>query len=333
MKRLLISVIFMVLTASPLLWAQGPPPPPMNVKEVIALLKSKQRHEESVKIVMARGVDFELTPEIEKQLRKAKADDPFIQMVKESGPSERLARGGAPPIPPEEGRAILAMQNELDPDRKLQLVKEFEEKYPSSQLLTYAYSFAATAYQEKGDAEQVIAYGDKSLKLKSDNLMALLLLASILPQPQMLRGSESEKVKNLGQAETYANEALKLIADLPKKPGETDEELQKRKAQLNTEPHAALGMVHLQRSSMGLEGPDKAELAKAEQEFETAISTGNQPDAQDYYRLGEARSLEGKYDGAIEAFTKAAELGQGTVVKTFAEQRIDEIRKKRPASN
>jgi tetratricopeptide (TPR) repeat protein len=332
MNRLLISAIFLVLTTSPLLWAQGPPPPPMNVKEVIALLKSKQSHEQSVKIVMARGVDFELTPEIEKQLRKAKADDPFIQMVKESGPSERLARGGAPPIPPEEGRAILAIQDELDPDRKIQLVKEFEEKYPQSRLLTYAYSFAATAYQQKGDAPQIIAYGDKSLKLKSDNLMALIVMASILPQPQMLRGSESEKEKNLAQAETYANEALKLIADLPRKPGESDADLQKRKAQLNTEPHAALGMVHLERSSMGLEGPDKAELAKAEQEFEMATSTSSQPDAQDYYRLGEARSLEGKYDGAIEAFTKAAELGQGTVVKTLAEQRIDEIKKNRPAS-
>jgi tetratricopeptide (TPR) repeat protein len=176
---------------------------------------------------------------------------------------------------------------------------------------------------------QVVEYGEKSLKLKGDNLMSLIILAEMLPQPQLLKGSDADKEQKLAQAEGYANQALQLIDQLPKQPNETDEQHQKRKADLSKEPHSALGMIHLQRSSMGLVGPDKDELVKAEQEYQQAVTLSESPSAQDYYRLGEARAFLNKYDEAIQAFTKAGELGQGTVIKTFAEQRIAELSKKK----
>lgn len=333
MNLKLAVLILLILGTSCTLLAQGPPPPPLNEKEVIRLLKSKQPHQQSSQEIMQRGVDFEITPDIEKTLRKAKAEDAFIEAVKQASPSARAARaasGGGPVVPPEEQRAILALQNELDPERALQLVKEFEQKYPTSSMLTYAYTFGANAYQQKGDYPQVVEYGEKSLKLKSDNLLSLMIVAGMLPEPQFLKGGDAEKATTLARAEGYANQALQLIDQLPKQVNETDENLQKRKAQLAQGPHSALGMVHLERSSMGLAGPDKDELAKAEQEYQTAVSMGERPNAQDYYRLGETRALLQKWDGAIEAFTKAGELGQGTVIKTYADQRIDDIRKKHP---
>lgn len=332
MKRALIVFIALVLGASGTLLAQGPPAPPLTEKEVIDLLKSKQPHQQSAQVVIQRGVDFEITPDIEKKLRKAKAEDSFLEVVKQAGPSERAARaasGGVPQVSPEEGREMQAIQNELDPDRAIQLVKDYEQKYPKSGMLTWAYTFAANAYQQKGDYEHVVEYGDKSLKLKGDNLLTLIIMASMLPQPQLMKGGEGDKEKKLAQAESYANEALQLIDRLPKQPNETDQDLQKRKAQIAREPHSALGLVHLQRSGMGLQGPDKDELAKAEQEYQMAVSLGDRPNPQDYYRLGEAREQERKWDGAVEAFTKASELGQGTVIKTYADQRIADINKKK----
>ncbi|MGC9994612.1 MAG: tetratricopeptide repeat protein [Terriglobia bacterium] len=44
------------------------------------------------------------------------------------------------------------------------------------------------------------------------------------------------------------------------------------------------------------------QLAKAEQEINTAVTTSANPDPRDYYRLGEAYALNGKWDDAIQAF-------------------------------
>jgi tetratricopeptide (TPR) repeat protein len=197
-------------------------------------------------------------------------------------------------------------------------------------VTTWVYTFAANAYQQKGDVQHVVEYGEKSLQLKSDNLLSLLIMASMLPQPQMLRNGDADKEKKLAEAESYANQALKLIDQLPQQPNETAADFQQRKDRLAREPHSALGMIHLERSSMGLEGPDKDELMKAEQEYQLAVSLGSQPNAQDFFRLGETRAALQKWDGAVEAFTKASELGQGTVIKTYADQRIEQIRKAHP---
>jgi tetratricopeptide (TPR) repeat protein len=257
--------------------------------------------------------------------------------VKQASPSARAARAasaGIPTVTPEEARDLQALRQELDPDRAIQLANEFEQKYPNSPVLSWAYTFAANAYQQKGDVAHVVEYGEKSLKLKSDNLLSLIIMAAMLPQPQMLKNGDLDKQKKLAQAETYANEALQLIDKLPKLPNETDDAYQKRKAQLACEPHSALGMIHLERSSLGLAGPDKDELAKAEEEYQMAVSMGDRPNPQDYFRLGEARTMLKKWDAAIEAFSKASELGQGTVIKTYADRRIEDIqnqKKKAPA--
>ena len=90
------------------------------------------------------------------------------------------------------------------------------------------------------------------------DVLALLIMANILPQPQALRSGDPEK--KLTQAEEYANRALELIESIALQPGETEEQLNNRKAQLAKEPHSALGMVHLSRAQQGLEGMDLGEL-------------------------------------------------------------------------
>jgi len=332
MKRVFGVLIGIAVLGGCSLFGQGPPPPPLTQKELVEILKSKEHRAQAPAIVEQRGVDFELNPEIEKQLRKAKADDALIAIVKKSGPStraERAAASGGPQVPLEEGRAIQAIQNELDPDRVLQLVNEFELKYPKSTMLTYAYTFGALAYQQKGDLRKVLEYGNKSMQLKSDNLLALLVMATMVPQPGNLRSGDPDK--KLAQAEGYANKALQLIAQLPKQPGENDEQLQTRKAQLAREPHSALGMIHLERALQALEGVDATELGKAEEEYSTATTITPQPLASDFFRLGEVRERLKKWAPAVEAYQKASDMDQG-VVKGLAEKQIDAIHKTHPAA-
>jgi tetratricopeptide (TPR) repeat protein len=328
MKRAWGILVLLVLATAGWLMAQVPAPAPLTEKEVISLLKSKQ----SPAVVAQRGVDFEISPEIEKKLRKAKADDQFIQVVREAGPAARAARAAnpnAPRVTPEEGQAIWAVANELDPDRAIQLAQDFEKKFPNSPVLSEAYSSAAVAYARKDEITQAVEYGEKSLKSNPQNLKALLLLAPLLPQPQLLKSGDLDKDKKLTDAESYAKRALPLIDQLPRQPNETDDQLQKRKAGYAAQMHSALGMVHLERSTLALQGPDHEELAKAEEEYQFAVTMTDQPIAQDYYRLAEVRVMLGKLDAAIEAFRKAGELGQGTIIKTYADQKIADLNKRK----
>jgi tetratricopeptide (TPR) repeat protein len=88
-------------------------------------------------------------------------------------------------------------------------------------------------------------------------------------------------------------------------------------------------MVHLELASGGPGGPDRAELAKAEQEFQTAVTTTRHPDPRDYYRMGEAYGVEGKLDDAIQAYAKAGKLGQGTAIKAYANEQIALLKKRK----
>jgi tetratricopeptide (TPR) repeat protein len=138
-----------------------------------------------------------------------------------------------------------------------------------------------------------------------------------LPQPQMQRVEPAVAAKRLAEADEDAKRALALMEKLAKRPNETDEQFQKRKAALQSEAHGALGMVHLQRDE-----PEKAIEA-----FKTAVSLEATPDPEIYYRLGEVYANEGKKAEAIEAFTKASELGQGTPIKDFADKEIEKLKK------
>jgi tetratricopeptide (TPR) repeat protein len=308
----------------------------MTEKQVLNEIK-KSSAETVIKDVMDHGVDFEMNASIEKKLRKANASDQVVEAVRQAGPKEReqmakliLVTGetGFQSIPKEQAQAFDAIKLEVDPDKEIALVDEFAKKYPDSIALSYVYAFAANAYQQKSDVEKVVEYADKSLNLKPDNLMSLLFNIEMLPSTQYLNAHSADREKILKEAESEANRALQLIPKVAKQPNETDAHYQKRQADLGSEVHGAFGMIHLDLATQALEGLDKAELAKAEQEFSAAVTTASHPDPRDYYRLGETYKLDGKRDNAIQAFTKAGELGQGTLIKNYADQEIAEMKKK-----
>lgn len=233
----------------------------------------------------------------------------------------------APAYTPEEAQAFQAIQNELDPDRTAQLVGDYEKKFPNSKLMAGVCIKGAIAYQQKGDVKHVIEYGEKTLKLQNDNLLALLLVASVLPEPQSLQGNDLDKEKRLTEASEYSTHALQLIDQMPKQPSMTDDQFKQTKGSLSAMAHSALGLVHLQRAGMALTGPDKAELEKAQDEYKQAVTLSPRPEGNDYYRLGEAYAQGGKADDAIAAFSKASELSEGTALKKLADDQIETLKK------
>lgn len=238
--------------------------------------------------------------------------------------------GQGPQASAEERQLYQAISTELnaglDPDKVISLSQDFEKKFPSSAFLSYVYAFEATGYQQKGDLPKSVEAGEKSIKLNGDNLMTLIILSSMLPQPQLMSGGDLDKQKKLAEAEADANHALEIIEKMPKQQNETDDALKKRKDTFSSGPHSALGMIHLQRATMGLSGMDQDELTKAAQEYKKSVDL--HPAPEDYYRLGEVYEHQNKIDDALAAFSKASELGQGSGIQQFADTKIEELKKR-----
>ena len=228
-----------------------------------------------------------------------------------------------------------ALASDFDVDDQLQRVEAFAKKYPNSAQLIYVYFIGANAEQQKGDPRAAVDYAEKSLKLKPDYFPSLLLVAEMLPLPQTLH-AQADASKALAEAEADANQALQILSTAPndqikKQPNETDEVFAKRKASYISDAHSALGMVHLQRALQGLQGADKDELAKAEQEYQTAVSNTDQPDPRAYYRLGDSFKLDGKIDEAIAAYSKCSELSQGTAMQPLADKQVQDLKARKAA--
>jgi tetratricopeptide (TPR) repeat protein len=301
--------------------------PPLAQEEVRNLIKKNKTNLDVVyKALDERGADFDLDRKIEGKMRGAGADDNLLQAIWKAGPTSRNAKSatltsssGVPlHAKYEEAMGYKTMEGELDPDKRLRMAEEFESRFPNSELMSSVYTQAAKSYREKGDLNKLVEYGEKSLKLDPNNLFSLLMVAITLPQPRMLESNPNLTGQWLAKAQDYADRALKLIDSLPAKPNETDEQLKKRKDGLASDAHTALALVYMERD----------ESAKAIEEFKTAISLSQTPSPQLYFRLGEVYANSGKNREAIEAFTKASELGRGTVIQQYADQRIAELKKK-----
>jgi tetratricopeptide (TPR) repeat protein len=323
-RQLTVLVLFSTLFACPLM-AQAPSQP-LTQDEVRDLIRKNKKDLDPVyKALDERKVDFDLNREIERKMRRAGADDALLQAIWKAGPTSRNAKtallssatGVQLQATYEEAMGFQTLQDEPDPDKKFRMVDEFEKRFPNSQLLSYVYTQAADASHRKGDLNRVVEYGEKSLKLDPDNIFSMLLVAIVLPQPRMLQASPEVVAQRLMTADAHANRALKLIDSLPKSANQTDEQYQQRKASLASSAHSALAMVYMHRGDSG----------KAIEEFKTAISLTTMPNPQLYFRLGEVYANEGKKAEAIEAFTKASELGQGTALQKYADDRLEALKK------
>jgi tetratricopeptide (TPR) repeat protein len=307
--------------------AGGAASAPLTLDEVIRLIKQSKGESRSVASAIAeRGVDFELEEKVEKKLRKAGADDALIADIWKVTPSGKAHVRALLTSPSGidlqasagEAMALQDIQNESAPDRRLRMVEAFEKKFPNSPLLSYAYTEAARADQQNGAFDEAVQYGRKSLKLDPDNTFSLIIMASVLPQPKLLKGSANEVAAQLSEAAADANRALALLEKLRKRPEETDEQFEARKGSLAAEAHFALGMEEMQQD----------QFDKAVAEYQAAISSTSKPTFQYYYRLAEAYASQGKVSDAIQALQKASEIGRGTPMQKYADDFIAELQQR-----
>ena len=337
LTRLGIAFLLAGVLASPLLMTGLPLPEsnqatrssasPLTLDDVIRLIKqSKSQPQLIASAITERGVDFEMEEQTEKKLRKAGADDALIADIWEVTPSGKARMRAILTSPTgvdlqasvDEAMALQDIQKESSSDRRLQMVDAFEKKFPNSPLLSYADTEAAKVHQEKGDYDEAVQYCRKSLKIDPDNTFSLIILASVLPQPKLLKADANQARAMLSEAAGDANRALVLLEKLRKRPDESDEQFEARKGALAADAHFALGMEEMQED----------QFDKAVANYQAAISLSKKPTFQYYYRLAEAYASEGHISEAIQALQKASETGRGTPMQKYADDFITELQKR-----
>jgi len=156
-------LLLSLATALGPLGAAVPQQQPLAQDEARDLIKKNKNNPEVIlKTLEERKVDFDLNRDIEKKMRKAGATDDILQAIWRVGPTGRNAKtasmtnatGTQLQATYEEAMGYRTIENEMDPDKKLRMVEEFEKRFPNSQLLSYAYTQAANASQQKGDLEE-----------------------------------------------------------------------------------------------------------------------------------------------------------------------------------
>lgn len=323
-KRLLSLTVFIALTAAATLPCQDAAQDLLSQDEVYQLIKKEKGHPDVVeKALHDQGVDFDLDRDIEKQMRKAGATDEILQAIWAAGPTVRNFKGatlmsatGAPLTSTyKEAMGYKTLEQTSDPDAKIRMATEFAQIFPKSELLSYVFTQAAAAFEQKGDFPNAVKTAQKSLELDHDNTYSLLIAATALSEPSMVRAA-GDSVNVLREAQNDAQRVLDLLPKLPARPDEAPVQLETRKAGVESSAHAALGSVAMQQDN------DAGAVA----EFQKAISLSSAPKASLYFRLGEVYASAGKKQEAIDAFSKAAELGKGTVVETYANQNIKQLR-------
>ncbi|HEY6290630.1 MAG TPA: tetratricopeptide repeat protein [Terriglobia bacterium] len=324
MRQRLVSLTVFLTLAVGILPCQETGHSLLNQDDVYRLIKQQKEHPDLLeKTLHDQGVDFDLNQDIEKRMRKAGANDETLQAIWAAGPTVRNFKGAvvtsATGVPLtstyKEAMGYETLEKTSDPDTKIRMAMEFAQTFPNSALLSYVFTQAAAAFQQKGDFLNAVKTGRKSLELDPDNTYSLLIVATSLSEPSVVRNAGDEAAKALQETQTDAQRALDLLPKLPIRSGETPEQLEARKAGIESDAYAALGSAAMQQ--------DKYD--EAIQEFQKAISFSQPPKASLYFRLGEVYSNAGNKQEAMAAFSKAVELGKGTVIETYANQSLKEL--------
>lgn len=226
------------------------------------------------------------------------AQAPQQQAAPQQQPGQPAPKKQPAPKTKEEYDAYQKFWTAQDPDEKIKLAEEFLQKYPDSELKSFAYRKEMEAYQQKNDFSKMREFGEKVLEAEPNDAIALILLATAIPE--RTRDTDLDRDQKLSAAEDYAKRALAAIDKLEKpSPQVTDEQWNQVRNDARSNAWAAMGLVSLQRK----------QYPPAEEAFRKATQLQAQPDPILWWRLGLSLELSKKYEEALEALKKSVELG------------------------
>ena len=196
-------------------------------------------------------------------------------------------------------------------------LKDFEAKFPKSELRPLLYYSLMHGYQEGNDADKAIAMGRRSVELDADNPVTLIELANLIAEGT--RDTDLDREPRYTEAVKYAKHGMETMeTSLVVPPNTPPEKVQQLKQFLAALAHAALGLVDFNHHND----------VTAEQHLrESARLNTIQPDPMVYLRLAIALDHQSKYQDALAAANRVLELTPNGPLANLAHSEKDRLQK------
>jgi len=192
-----------------------------------------------------------------------------------------------------EAQAVMAIINAQDPDSRIKACNELVEKFADSEFKPLALFFAAVSYQQKGDADRMIVYAERTLEADKEHYQAMLMLAAAIAQ--RTREFDLDREEKLKVSEGYANKALEFLKTAPRpNPNLTDDQWEAAKKEFTAQAHESFAMAAMARNQND----------KAIEEFKTALALSSEADPSTLVRLAAVYGKAGKFDDDISTLDK-----------------------------
>ncbi len=218
-----------------------------------------------------------------------------------------------------EFEALKAMFDAQTADARIAACENVLTKFVDSDFKATALYFEALSYEQKGNYEQSVVFGERTVEADPKHYQAMLMLATAIAQHT--KEFDLDRAEKLAQVDKYAKTALAVLNDAPKPNANlTDDQWAAAKKDFAAQAHTALGMGALASKKLDV----------AEAEFKTALETASNPDPGVMVRLGRAYSEAGKYDEAIAQFDKVMAMSDlNPTIKQIAQaERVRAMQKK-----
>jgi tetratricopeptide (TPR) repeat protein len=194
----------------------------------------------------------------------------------------------------QETEALNAMFTAQTADARIAAAENVLTKFADTDFKATALYFEAVSYQQKGDYEHSVVFGERAVEADPKHYQAMLVLAEEIAQHT--KEFDLDREDKLAKVDKYAKTGMELAKAAPKpNPNLSDDQWTAAKKDFDAQGHESLGLAALARKK-----PDVAET-----EFKAAMADdGDKPDPGIMVRLGIAYSQENKYDDAIAIFDK-----------------------------
>ncbi|MGA8012067.1 MAG: hypothetical protein WB949_06550 [Candidatus Acidiferrales bacterium] len=196
----------------------------------------------------------------------------------------------------EQNSAFQAFSKERDPGKKIQKGREFLLKYPKSPFVEQVDAGLMDTYRTQADWKNEYAYADRALVLNPRDVDVLTTVGWTIPH--VYNPSDSDADQELRKAETYAKQAIEILATMPKPPDLKEAEFAAAKARRTFQAHSALGLVYFRRQ-------DYDNSAK---ELDLATKDNPTPDQTDLFVLGADLQNLNRSGEAADAFGRCGQI-------------------------
>ena len=220
----------------------------------------------------------------------------LFSLAGQAPPPKQGGQAAQGPAPKSQGeaQALMALQqaqSQGNPDAVIKAAEDLVTKYADTQFKEIALFMEAMSYEQKGDLDKAMIYGEKVLEVNPKNFQTTLMLGGVLAQ--RTRENDLDKEEKLTRADKLLNGTLETIKTVPKpNPQLTDQQWDDAKKSISAEAHNGLGLIAMTRK--------KYDVAMTE--FETAVK--DDPQATYQVRLASAMQNAGKNAEAIALVDK-----------------------------